>query len=112
MRIERDETSKAYFDEIIGGFASIKARNVLFQLPFFCSLISPKKAGYSYVSMEVCFSNTRGMTCIYYEIQIKCVPLSFAVACSLFFLYDIQFCQALLCRPINYDNNYGVVLSS
>jgi len=30
MRIERDETAKAYFDEIIDGFASIKARNVLF----------------------------------------------------------------------------------
>jgi len=30
MRIERDETAKAYFDEIIGEFASIKARKVLF----------------------------------------------------------------------------------
>jgi len=30
MRIERDETAKAYFDKIITGFASIKARSVLF----------------------------------------------------------------------------------
>jgi len=30
MRIERDETAKAYFDEIIDEFASIKARKVLF----------------------------------------------------------------------------------
>jgi len=30
MRIARNETTKAYFDEIIDGFASIKARKVLF----------------------------------------------------------------------------------
>jgi len=30
MGIERDKTAKAYFDEIIDDFASIKARNVLF----------------------------------------------------------------------------------
>jgi len=91
MRIERDETSKAYFDEIIDGFASVKARNVLFQLAFFCSLISPKKAGYSYVSMEVCFSNTRGMTCIYYAIQIKCVPcrLQLHVVCFFCMIYNV-----------------------
>jgi len=41
------------------------------------------------------------MTCIYYAIQLKCVPLSFAVACIFF---DIQICQATLCRPVNYDN--------
>jgi len=28
MRIERDETAKAYFDEIIDEFASIKAREM------------------------------------------------------------------------------------
>jgi len=31
MRIERAETTKAYFDEIIDDFASIKARKVLFR---------------------------------------------------------------------------------
>ena len=30
MRIERDGTTKAYFDEIIDEFASIKARKLLF----------------------------------------------------------------------------------
>jgi len=30
MRIERDKTAKAWFDEIIDDFASIKARKVLF----------------------------------------------------------------------------------
>jgi len=30
MRIEWDETAKAYFDEIIDNFASIKAGKVLF----------------------------------------------------------------------------------
>jgi len=30
MRIERDETAKAYFDEIIEEFASIKIQKVLF----------------------------------------------------------------------------------
>jgi len=30
MRIERDETVKAHFDEIIDEFASMKARKVLF----------------------------------------------------------------------------------
>jgi len=29
MRIQRDETAKAYFDEIIDDFASIKARKKL-----------------------------------------------------------------------------------
>jgi len=36
MRIERDETAKAYFDEIIDDFASIKAWKML--LAFLCSL--------------------------------------------------------------------------
>jgi len=30
MRIERDERAKAYFDEIIEDFASVKAQKVLF----------------------------------------------------------------------------------
>jgi len=30
MRIEKEERAKAYFDEIIDEFASIKARKVLF----------------------------------------------------------------------------------
>jgi len=34
MRIERDETAKAYFDKIIDDFASIKARKALFRLSF------------------------------------------------------------------------------
>jgi len=34
MRIEREETAKAYFDEIIDDFASIKSLKVLFQLAF------------------------------------------------------------------------------
>jgi len=33
--IKRDETAKAYFDEIIDGFASIKARKVFVLISIF-----------------------------------------------------------------------------
>jgi len=43
MRIERDETAKAYFDEIIDEFASIKARKVLFCFDqHFCVILTGK----------------------------------------------------------------------
>jgi len=51
MRIERDETAKAFFDEIIDDFDAIKTRRVLFN-EHFCVLL-PEKAGYSYVSIEL-----------------------------------------------------------
>jgi len=35
MRIERDETAKAYFDEIIDEFASIKARKSVVLISIF-----------------------------------------------------------------------------
>jgi len=35
MRIERDETAKAYFDEIIDGFPSIKAQKVFVLIDIF-----------------------------------------------------------------------------
>jgi len=38
MRIQRDETEKADFDEIIEDFASIKARKEVFLLAFLCNL--------------------------------------------------------------------------
>jgi len=44
MRIERDETAKAYFDKIIDDFASIKARKALLKLSFL--VIQLEKAGY------------------------------------------------------------------
>jgi len=50
MRIERDETATAYFDEIIYDFASIRHGKCCFKHQF--CLIYPERAGYVYVSIR------------------------------------------------------------
>ena len=46
MRMERDETAKAYIDEIIEEFASIRHGKCLFQLAFLCNL-----TGYGWICL-------------------------------------------------------------
>ena len=50
MRIERDETAKAYFDEIVYDFASMRHGKCCFKYRF--CLIYSEKAGYVYVSIR------------------------------------------------------------